>query len=214
MSYVTVYAKHMPSICLKYVRYMFVISLQRPPCGPFVSPKRAGVFRPGQSADDPFCFCNQKHSNSRLGPAKIPQPYVDLVNMAAPAWCKSLTVCTAGFEGKLSLCCVPVRNGRGGIVGRKQGKSSTRPRKSSTLPTECHMPGLGLSWARITCVICHNVCHMPRLRLLYAKITFVVWHSICEEYEKEAYTHAKMQVLTVQHGLQTPKFRVGKHTPS
>ncbi len=34
-------------------------------------------------------------------------------------------------------------------------------------------------------------------------IMFVICiHSICEEYEKEAYTHAKMQVLTVQHGLQ------------
>jgi hypothetical protein len=34
-------------------------------------------------------------------------------------------------------------------------------------------------------------------------IVFVIRiHSICEEHEKEAYTHAKMQVLTLQHGLQ------------
>ncbi len=35
-------------------------------------------------------------------------------------------------------------------------------------------------------------------------IMFVIRiHSICEEHEKEAYTRAKMQVLTLQHGLQS-----------
>jgi hypothetical protein len=34
-------------------------------------------------------------------------------------------------------------------------------------------------------------------------VIFRLGHSIGKEYEKEDYTHAKMQVLTIQHGLQS-----------
>jgi hypothetical protein len=43
-----------------------------------------GRFRPGLSAN-PFGLGDQKATHSRLGPAKVPQPGVDLINMAAPA---------------------------------------------------------------------------------------------------------------------------------
>jgi hypothetical protein len=75
-------------------------------------PSAPGGFRPGLSADH-FRFCDRKPSNSRLGPAKVPQPVDDLMNMAAPAWCRALTVSTPEFEGLLLLCSVLVVNGRG-----------------------------------------------------------------------------------------------------
>ncbi len=43
-----------------------------------------GRFRPGLSAD-PVGFGDREATNSRLGPAKVPQPGVDLIDMAAPA---------------------------------------------------------------------------------------------------------------------------------
>ena len=43
-----------------------------------------GRFRPGLSAH-PFGFCDRKPADSRLGPAKVPQPGVDLVYVTAPA---------------------------------------------------------------------------------------------------------------------------------
>ena len=36
-----------------------------------------------------------KCSDSRLGPAKVPQPVVDLIDMAALAWCRALAVSTS-----------------------------------------------------------------------------------------------------------------------
>ncbi len=47
-------------------------------------PSSPGRFRPGLSAN-PFGLGDRKATHSRLGPAKVPQPRVDLINMAAPA---------------------------------------------------------------------------------------------------------------------------------
>ncbi len=43
-----------------------------------------GCFRPGISAN-PFGLGDCKANHSRLGPAKVPQPGVDLINMAVLA---------------------------------------------------------------------------------------------------------------------------------
>jgi hypothetical protein len=47
-------------------------------------PSAQGRFRPGLSAK-PFGLGDRKATHSRLGTAKVPQPGVDLMNMAAPA---------------------------------------------------------------------------------------------------------------------------------
>ncbi len=47
-------------------------------------PSAQGRFRPGLSAN-PFSLGDRKATHSKLGPAKVPQPGVDLTNMAAPA---------------------------------------------------------------------------------------------------------------------------------
>ncbi len=71
-------------------------------------PSAPECFRPSLPAD-PFCFCDRKAPNLRLGPAEILQwhPCVDLINMAAPAWCWGLTVLTVStpeFELKAWFC--------------------------------------------------------------------------------------------------------------
>jgi hypothetical protein len=43
-----------------------------------------GRFRPGLYAN-PSGLGDRKATHSRLGPAKVPQPGVDIINMAAPA---------------------------------------------------------------------------------------------------------------------------------
>ncbi len=63
-----------------------------------------------------FCFWYKKPSNSRLGPAKVPQPGVDLINIAAPMWCRALTICAPEFKGLLLLCSVLVWYGRGSVA--------------------------------------------------------------------------------------------------
>ncbi len=45
-------------------------------------PSAPGRFRPGLSAN-PFGLGDRKATHSWLGPAKVPQPGVDLINMAA-----------------------------------------------------------------------------------------------------------------------------------
>ena len=47
-------------------------------------PSAPGRFGPGLSAN-PFGLGDRQATHSRLGPAKDPQPGVDLINMAGPA---------------------------------------------------------------------------------------------------------------------------------
>ncbi len=61
---------------------LFLLSWQLP--GIFGLPSAPGRFRPGLIAN-PFSLGDRKATHSRLGPAKVPQPGDDLINMAAPA---------------------------------------------------------------------------------------------------------------------------------
>ena len=47
-------------------------------------PSAPGRFGPGTSANL-FGFDHRKSTNTRLGPAKVPHPGVDLIHIAAPA---------------------------------------------------------------------------------------------------------------------------------
>ena len=82
-----VYTRHIPSI---YMSYLFCCHLAGLPG----LPSAPGCLWPGLSAD-PFRFGYWKSSDSRLGPAKVPQPVVGLIYMAAPAWCRALAVSTS-----------------------------------------------------------------------------------------------------------------------
>ncbi len=61
---------------------LFLFSTPLP--GIFGLPSAPGRFRLGHSAN-PFGLDDRKATHSRLGPAKVPQPGVDLINMAPPA---------------------------------------------------------------------------------------------------------------------------------
>jgi hypothetical protein len=61
---------------------LFLFSTQLPDI--FGLPSAPGRFKLGHSAN-PFGLGDRKATHSRLGPAKVPQPGVDLINMAAPA---------------------------------------------------------------------------------------------------------------------------------
>ena len=70
-----IYDRYMPGICMSYLstgRFRVRFSCTPLSCMPGL-PSAPGRVRPGLSAD-PFGFGNRKPPNSRLGPAKVPQP--------------------------------------------------------------------------------------------------------------------------------------------
>ncbi len=90
-----------------------------------------GRFGPGKSANL-FGFDHRKPTNTRLGPAKVPQPGVDLIHMAAPARSLASAVSTPEFEGLLLSRSVLVWNGRRGKKARKE----RHPPKKVLCPTD------------------------------------------------------------------------------
>jgi hypothetical protein len=106
-------------------------------------PSALGRFGPGTSVNL-FGFDHRKSTNTRLGPAKVPQPGVDLIQMAAPERHLLAPSALPGSRHQhtrirrpASACFkLPVY----GMVDValpwiKQGKRGTRPRRSSVLPT-------------------------------------------------------------------------------
>ncbi len=106
-----VYTRHIPGI---YILDLFCRHLAGLPG----LPSALGCLGPGLSAD-PFRFGYWKSSNPRLGPSKVPQPVIDLIDMAAPAGCRALTISTPDlpeFEGLLLSSSVRVRNIKCGVA--------------------------------------------------------------------------------------------------
>ena len=87
-----------------------------------------GRFGPGTSANL-FGFDHRKSTNTRLGPAKVPQPGVDLIHMAAPARSLARAVSTPEFEGLLLSSSILIRNSRCGIAIKKARKEWHPPKK-------------------------------------------------------------------------------------
>ena len=74
---------------------------------------------------DFLSFGNRETTNtSRLGAAKVPQPSIDLIYMAASACSYSLarSVCTAKFKVWTLTCCILVWNGGGGVAIKEAWK--------------------------------------------------------------------------------------------
>ena len=91
-------------------------------------PSAPGRLRPGTSANL-FGFDHRKSTNTRLGPAKVPQPGVDLIRMAAPARSLACAVSAPEFEGLLLSRSILVWNGRRGIAMKKARKERHPPKK-------------------------------------------------------------------------------------
>jgi hypothetical protein len=87
-----------------------------------------GRFRPGLSAY-PFGFSDRKPADSRLGPAKVPQPGVDFVNVTAPARSLACSVSTAVFKGLLLSRSILVRNSICGVSVKEARKEWPPPKE-------------------------------------------------------------------------------------
>jgi hypothetical protein len=67
-------------------------------------------------------FSNRETGNTRLWPAKVPKPSVDLIYMAASARSLARSVSTAEFEVPTLSCSVIVWNGGGGAAIKEAWK--------------------------------------------------------------------------------------------
>ena len=101
----------------------------RKSCSSLLScPSALGSLRPGLPSDFlSFGHTGREAAHARLGSSKVPQPGVDLVNMAAPPLVKASTIGTAA----LRLKSVPLSAAVLGIVevavpSRKHGTRGTR----------------------------------------------------------------------------------------
>ena len=99
-------------------------------------PSAPGRFGPGKSANL-FGFDHRKFTNTRLGPAKVPQPGVDLIHMAAPARSLARAVSTPEFEGLLLSRSIlaSVWNGRR-VIAMKKARKERHPPKKVLCPTD------------------------------------------------------------------------------
>jgi hypothetical protein len=90
----TRYTRDIPGIYHVYTRHI--------PCeGHLLAllscPSALGSLRPGLPSDL-LCFGHREAAHARLGPSKVPQPGVDLVNMAAPPRGWASTIGTAALK--------------------------------------------------------------------------------------------------------------------
>ena len=126
-------------------QYILVISQQQHaslPAGLSSAPER---FRSGVAAY-PFSFSDKKPSNSRLGPAKLPQPGVDLVNMTASAgigWIPVLNHHHSQTRRPISVEVHTCEELQMQDYHQETRNSCTRPRRSSILPTQRFGTGQG-----------------------------------------------------------------------
>ena len=72
-------------------------------------PSALGSLRPGLPSDL-LSFGHREAAHARLGPSKVPQPGVDLVNMAAPPRVRASTIGTAALKSVLLSAAVLVWN--------------------------------------------------------------------------------------------------------
>jgi len=91
--YTVVYSWYIPCI---YYAYSMRWSL----ASPLSCPAALGSLRPGLPSEL-FSFGHREVAHTRLGPSKVPQPGVDLVNMAAPPWGWASTIGTAALKSVL-----------------------------------------------------------------------------------------------------------------
>lgn len=100
---------YIPSICLSYVISNLGFSCSTLAGLPSL-PGGLCRFTPAPLADL-LCRSHRETSNTRLWPAKVPQPSVDLIYMAASARSLERSISTAKFKVQTLSSCIFVRNG-------------------------------------------------------------------------------------------------------
>jgi hypothetical protein len=106
-----VYTRYIPGIYLVYTMRKSLASL-------LSRPSALGSIRPGLPSDL-LSFGHREAAHARLGPSKVPQPGVDLVNMAAPPRVRARTIGTAALKSVPLPAAVLVWNSGGCISVQK-----------------------------------------------------------------------------------------------
>jgi hypothetical protein len=98
-----VYSRYIPSI------YYAAYTMRRSLASPLSCPSALGSLRPRLSSEL-VSFGHRKAAHARLGPSKVPQPGVDLLNMAAPPRGRASTIRTAALKSVLLSAAVLMWN--------------------------------------------------------------------------------------------------------
>ena len=106
-----VYDRYLPGIFLVYTMRKSRVSL-------LSRPSALGSLRPGLPSDL-LSFGHREAAHARLGPSKVPQPGVDLVNMAAPPLVRACTIGTTALKSVLLSAAVLMWNSRGCLSVQK-----------------------------------------------------------------------------------------------
>ncbi len=120
-----VYTRYIP--CIYYAYTMWRSLANQVSC-----PSALGSLRPGLPSES-LSFGHREAAHARLGPSKVPQPDVDLINMAAPPLGRACTIGTAALKSVLLSAAVLMWDSWGCISVQKAW--GTRLMRSSTLPT-------------------------------------------------------------------------------
>ncbi len=88
-----VYSRYIPCIYNAY-------TMRRSLASPLSCPSELGSLRPGLPSEL-LSFGHREAAHARLGPSKVPQPGVDLENMAAPPLGRACTIGTAALKSVL-----------------------------------------------------------------------------------------------------------------
>ena len=116
-----------------YIHGIYFAYTMRKSCSSLLCcPSALGSLRPGLPSDL-LSFGHREAAHARLGPSKVPQPGVDLVNMAAPPRVRASTIGTAALKSVPLPAAVLVWNS-GGCISVQKAWNEPR-RGTSTLPT-------------------------------------------------------------------------------
>ncbi len=101
-------------IYMVYTRYIpyiyYAYTMQRSLASPLSCPSALGSLRPGLPSEL-LSFGHREAAYARLGQSKVPQPGVDLVNIAAPPRGRASTIGTAALKSVLLSAAVLMWNG-------------------------------------------------------------------------------------------------------
>ncbi len=87
----------------------YAYTMRRSLAIPFSCPSALGSLRPGLPSEL-VSFGHREAAHARLGPSKVPQPGVDLVNMAAPPRGRASTIRTVALKSVLLSAAVLMWN--------------------------------------------------------------------------------------------------------
>ncbi len=109
-------------ICKVYSRYIpciyYAYTMRRSLASQLSWPSALGSLRQGLPSEL-LSFGHREAAHARLGPSKVPQPGVDLVNMAAPPRGWTCTIGTAALKSVLPSAAVLMWNSWGCISVQK-----------------------------------------------------------------------------------------------